>query len=154
MGGCDFWSVNVLRPRAARVMFGKHFRTKLISVCVCMCAPGGEVWWEEGRCVELWSHPVCTFSGKWLLLLHCNGRKWPGHCAFTVILTGVWRLHATAMKFITLPDTTEILKSCKHRRKKEAKRQKTEIQNSYNCVINDYKVLLRDAKCPQRHQIV
>ena len=34
---------------------------------LCLSVPGGEVWREESRCMELWSHPVCTFSGEWRL---------------------------------------------------------------------------------------
>lgn len=43
---------------------------RLMLICVSvvnwwiLCLAGGEIWWAESRCVELWGHPVCSIGGK------------------------------------------------------------------------------------------
>lgn len=51
-----------------------EFIMRVSRLSLCLSVPGGEVWREESRCVELWSHPVCTFSGEWWML-HQKSRE-------------------------------------------------------------------------------
>ncbi len=39
-----------------------------LSLSSLLSRLGGEIWWQESWCVELWSHSLCTFGGEWNLL--------------------------------------------------------------------------------------